>query len=199
MHLNLILGACLAGLQLASAAVHQPHKFHHAKSEWNRSNNTGGPVDARGVGPGKPEKSDGEHNATDNAHWQTRLGSSITDTRGLNPLHVLLVVEQDDIHNRHEDAHSHSDEGKTADTFIPVTVLSVDNGKSTEKHVENTIDDSVVEREQENDGLGEQQNPGALEAGREGLTKADLALVDIGTGPVNLSSQFGELLCTSPE
>ena len=137
------------------------------------------------------EETDGKDNAADQTHRQTRLGSGKAFTRVVDLLHVLLVVNKNHIGNRGQDSNSHCDERKAADALVPVTTHAVDDGESAKQHVEDSVDNGVVEGQEQDDRFAEQKDPGALETSSKRFSERDLACVNVDTGSVNLSGKLG--------
>lgn len=73
--------------------------------------------------------------------------------RVLGP-HVPLVIP-DAVCNGEEHSNHNAQEGKRADTLVPAAGPLENDGVGGEKHVQGSINDGHVQRQQEDDGLAE--------------------------------------------
>ena len=184
-------GGCKDGVGVDEVVHHAEEDEHHAETEGYAGENGHDPVDARGVGPGEPEETNGDSNTTNHGGRQTSLRWCKTLVFIAESGVALVVPDAVNDGDNHTDGHTK--EGKTANTRAPAAVLLVDDGERTEQHVESSVNDGHVDADEEDDGLLEQQDPGTRERSLEDLAEGGRALVDIATALVDLSSALREL------
>lgn len=113
------------------------------------------PDQARVRGPGEDEQADGDEPARDHHGNQADLGGRLAVVL----LHLLEVVLVDDrrAHGRADDAHGEGDEHKTRDA-VRVALATLENdGVGDEEHVQKTVEDGHVKRDEQHDELAEQE------------------------------------------
>lgn len=75
----------------------------------------------------------------------------------------------------------------------------VDNRERGEHHIQGTVDDSHVQRQQKDDRFTEQENPRARQGKLKGFFERNPALVNVNFAVVDLAGNLGELLCAATE
>ena len=82
---------------------------------------------------------------------------------GVGDLDVTRVIP-DGVYDSSNHTHSDTEESQTTNTCAPASALLINNREGSEEHVESSVDDSHVNRQQEHNWLFEKQNPRALAA-----------------------------------
>ncbi|KAK1251051.1 hypothetical protein MKX07_005606 [Trichoderma sp. CBMAI-0711] len=148
-------------------------------------------MDAGPVGPREPEQADRDQDGAKNGGRQTGFRRSNTIRRLGGRSNVSVVVE-DGSDGGQGHANGNADEGQAANTGAPATALLEDNGKGGKAHVESAVDDGHVERDEKDDRLFDEEQPGS----QEGNTKLAanslgwLSLLEL--GDVDLASLLAQ-------
>ena len=185
------------GVRIDQVAHETEEDHDQAAGEETGCDDGHGPVDLRTVGPCEPEEADGEENGSDDGEGQTGLGRRHAAVLVSNAA-VALVVEHG-VANREHHADGDTDEGEAADARAPATDLLEDNRESGEHEVESAVDDGHVQRGEKDDGLGEEQDPGAEERDLDLLCETLVASLQVEAGDVELAGLPAEVLGTATE
>jgi hypothetical protein len=143
----------------------------HAEAKGRGADDAYDPMDRRVVCPREPEHTDGKADATDKRGREACLGG-----RRVFPFRLVGVLDfpvarvvPKNVEDGNNKAYSNTKECEAANTLGPPARLLEDDGEGGEEHVKGTVDDGHVDREQEDDGLPQEQDPGAGDGDLEGF------------------------------
>lgn len=152
-----------------------------AEAEGRRESDARRPGRGGGVGPRECEHADRQGQGADHAGREAGFRGR---RAGGGEAGVPAVVE-DGVDETGEHAEREAEECEAGDTGVPAPVGLVDDGKGPHEHVDSPVKDSEVGGGDEDDGFGEEEDPGPLEGfgedGRGGLG-AEVEFEDAGVG-----------------
>lgn len=139
--------------------------------------------DKMGVGsPGEDEETDGDEPAGDHHGDQADLGGGLAVV--LLDLLEVVLVDDGRAQGRADDADGERNEHKTGDTGRVTLTSLEDDGVGDEEHVQKTVEDRHVERNEQHDKLAEQELEGTNQ--EDGHTFREGTLVEVALGHVRV-------------
>ena len=135
----------------------------HAGAEGRAGDDGHDPVDLGPVGPREPEQAHRQQHRADQRGRQARLGRRVVQALGLGGgvgARVAPVV-RDDVREREHEADGDADEGQAADALAPAAPALEDDGEGREAQVQRPVHDGHVNGDDGDDGLADEEDPGA--------------------------------------
>ena len=151
-------------------------------------------MDGRVIGPCEDEKAD--RDADTSYHCRGKAGFWRCADFAFSNSSVfsafVAVVVWNGVDNSSEHADRDAEKGKTTNAFAPAAVLLEDDREGGEHHVQCSVYDRHVDREEEDNGFFEEEDPGAGKGDFEGFADALLAPVDFNFGFVDFAGLLAE-------
>lgn len=128
-------------------------------------------MNAGAVGPREPEEANRNQDGSENGGWQTGFGRRVAiGSLGSSPQISLVVEHGSDSRQSH--TNGNADKCQTTNARAPATTFLVDNGESSEAHVESTVDDGHVQGDEKDDGLPDEKLPRSQQGNLELIANA---------------------------
>lgn len=140
------------------------------------------PDQARVRGPGEDEEADGDEPARDHHGDQPDLGGRLAVV--FLDLGEVVLVDNGGAHGRADDSHRERDEHEARLAVRVALAALEDDGVGDEEHVEKTVEDRHVERDEQHDELAEQELEGPNQ--EDGHALREGTLVEIALGHVRV-------------